>query len=197
LAKSVGRPFIDLKNQIIRRDILQLLPEPLVQVHGAVAYDRVGDTLKVAILDPDDFQTIEFIKRRMNLKVELAQTTPTSIREILKQFHRGLKAEFKNITQIDDKALSATKDLKELAEDLPVVRVIDTLLEYAIFEGASDIHIEPTEHDTYVRYRIDGILRDVMTLPKAVHIGVIARIKILSDLKIDEHRLPQDGRFDE
>ncbi len=195
LAKTVNLPFVDLKNQVIRRDILALIPEPLIQVHNVVAYDKVEDRLKLALLDPDDLQTIEFIRRRTNLTLELAVTTPTSIREVLKQFHRGLKAEFKNITNIDEQSVSATKDLKELAEDLPVVRIVDTLLEYAIFEGASDIHIEPTERDTIVRYRIDGILRDVMSLPKTIHTGVVARVKILSDLKIDEHRLPQDGRF--
>ncbi len=195
LAKAFNLPFIDLKNQVVRRDILQLLPEPVVQMHQIVAFDRQNDKIKLAVLDPDDLQTIEFIHRRTGLDVEVSITTPTSIFEILKQYHKGLRAEFKKITKVDEAAASRPKDLKELAEDLPVVRIVDTLLEYAIFEGASDIHLEPTEHDTVVRYRIDGILRDVMTLPKTIHTGVVARIKILSDLKIDEHRLPQDGRF--
>ena len=82
-----------------------------------------------------------------------------------------------------------------MAQDLPIVRIVDTLLEYAIFEGASDIHIEPTEKDVVIRYRVDGVLRDVMRLPKSIQPGLIARIKILANLKIDEHRLPQDGRF--
>lgn len=195
LAKIANLPFIDLKNQIIRRDILQLLPEPLVQVHNIVVYDKTGDTVKIAVLDPDDLQTLEFIRRKIGGSIEVSVTTPTSVRETLKQLHRGLRAEFRNITKADEESVSAKKDLKELAQDLPVVRIVDTLLEYAIFEGASDIHIEPTEHDTVVRYRIDGILRDVMSLPKTIHTGVVARVKILSDLKIDEHRLPQDGRF--
>lgn len=195
LAKFYGLPFINLKNQVIRRDILQYIPEPVVQVHNIVAYDKVDDILKLVTLDPSDLQILEFIKRRTGLKIDLSLTTPSSISEVLKQYHRGLKAEFKDIAKVDDSSISKKKDLKELAEDLPVVRIVDTLLEYAIYEGASDIHIEPTEHDTVVRYRIDGILRDVMSLPKSIHTGVIARIKILSDLKIDEHRLPQDGRF--
>ncbi|USN53926.1 MAG: Flp pilus assembly complex ATPase component TadA [Candidatus Nomurabacteria bacterium] len=195
LAKTYKLPFVDLKNQVVRGDVLHLIPEPFVQMHNVVAYDRSGEVLKVAMLDPDDLQITEFLKRRIQQRIEIAITTPSSIREILKQYHRGLRAEFKDITKVDEKDVSSEKDLKKLAEDLPVVRIVDTLLEYAIFEGASDIHIEPTEHDTIVRYRVDGILREVMTLPKTIHNGVVARVKILSDLKIDEHRLPQDGRF--
>ncbi|MCK5320880.1 type II/IV secretion system protein, partial [Candidatus Parcubacteria bacterium] len=121
-------------------------------------------------------------------------TTPENIKETLKQYHKSLKAEFNYLS--DDKGeLEETKDLKKLAADLPVVRIVDTLLEYSIIEGASDIHIEPEEKNVLVRYRIDGILRNVMVLPKTVQSGIIARIKILANLKVDEHRLPQDGRF--
>lgn len=194
LSHALNVPFIDLRNQIIRRDILSLIPEPIAQVHSLIAFDRDDDGVKIATLDPDDLQTIEFLEKKLNTPIRVHLTTPTSIKEGLKQFHKGLKAEFRDIAKGDD-GKGAPKDLKELAEDLPVVRIVDTLLEYAIFENASDIHIEPTEKDTIVRYRIDGVLREVMTLPKSVQSGVVARIKILSNLKIDEHRLPQDGRF--
>jgi type IV pilus assembly protein PilB len=90
---------------------------------------------------------------------------------------------------------AADKDLQQLAHDVPVVQLVNSLLEYAIFENASDIHIEPTESETTVRYRVDGVLRSAMKLPRSVQAGVVARIKILANLKIDEHRLPQDGRF--
>lgn len=194
LSHALNVPFIDLRNQIIRRDILSLIPEPIAQVHSLIAFDRDDEGVKVATLDPDDIQTIEFLEKKLNAPIRVHLTTPTSIKEALKQFHKGLKAEFRDLAKTDDNT-GVPKDLKELAEDLPVVRIVDTLLEYAIFENASDIHIEPTEKDTIVRYRIDGVLREVMTLPKSVQSGVVARIKILSNLKIDEHRLPQDGRF--
>jgi len=194
LSHALNVPFIDLRNQIIRRDILSLIPEPIAQVHSIVAFDRDDEGVKIATLDPDDLQTIEFLEKKLNAPIRVHLTTPTSVKEVLKQFHKGLKAEFRDLAKGDD-GKGATKDLKELAEDLPVIRIVDTLLEYAIFENASDIHIEPTEKDTIVRYRIDGVLREVMTLPKSVQSGVTARIKILSNLKIDEHRLPQDGRF--
>ncbi|MFC1663179.1 GspE/PulE family protein [Patescibacteria group bacterium] len=187
-------PFVDLKNQVIRRDILSILPEPIVQKHKVIAFEKDEKSIKLAVIDPSDLQTFEFIEKKTGLKPELHLTSPSSIQEVLKQFHKGLKAEFQDITQEKGK-LETAQSLKELAEDLPVIKMVDTLLEYAIFEGASDIHIEPMEKGMIVRYRIDGILRDVMSLPKSVKSGVLARIKILSMLKIDEHRLPQDGRF--
>ncbi len=125
-------------------------------------------------------------------------TTPEDIAEILKQYHKGLNAEIEEMEKQsaeDQQKSDNPEDLKNLAQDLPVVKIVDTMLEYAILEKASDIHIEPAEKETNVRYRIDGILRNVMTLPKTIHAGVTARIKILSNLKLDEHRLPQDGRF--
>ncbi|MFH1366717.1 MAG: GspE/PulE family protein [Patescibacteria group bacterium] len=196
LARYLKLPFMDIKDQVIRKDILDLIPEPIVQVHGVFAFDKTEKEIKLATLEPDDLQIFEFIEKKTGLKPVIYVTTPENIKSALKQYHKGLKAEFKDITHgKEEKIPSDETDLKKLAEDLPVVRIVDTILEYAIFESASDIHIEPTEKETVIRYRIDGILRDVMTLPKNVQTGVVARIKILSNLKIDEHRMPQDGRF--
>ncbi|MBI2984470.1 MAG: type II/IV secretion system protein [Candidatus Kerfeldbacteria bacterium] len=195
LAGALKLPFIDLTAQTIRRDILNLLPEPIIQTHNVVAFDKTDREVKVAMVDPDDLQIIDFIDKKTRLKPLIFFTTPSGIKAALKQYRKGLRAEFESITSAVDQAGGSEQELKQLAHDVPVVRVVDTLLEYAIFEGASDIHIEPTEADTIVRYRIDGVLREVMTLPKKVQPGVVARIKILSNLKIDEHRLPQDGRF--
>ena len=119
---------------------------------------------------------------------------PSALEETLKQYRLSLKAEFEKITEKPIQDESKEK-LEELAENLPIIRVAESLLEHAVFEGASDIHIEPLEKGVTVRYRVDGVLRKVMTLPKTVGPGVVARIKILSNLKLDEHRLPQDGRF--
>lgn len=189
-------PFIDLKNQAIRKDILELIPESVAQVHKIIAFDRTPKECKLATTDPQNLQIIEFIKRKIKGEVSIHVTTPDNIKEILKQYHKGLKTEFKDITQIAIGETDSEKEnLKELAEDLPIVRIVDTLLEYAIFEKASDIHIEPEEKELIVRYRIDGIMRKVMNLPKNSQLGIVARIKVLANLKIDEHRLPQDGRF--
>ena len=191
-------PFIDLKNQTIRKDILFLIPEPIATTHNIIAYDANDKEIKLAVLDPDDMEIFEFIKKKTGLNVKISLTTPDNIKETLKQYHKSLKAEFNYLSEEKEDGKGATeenKDLKKLAADLPVVRIVDTLLEYSIMEGASDIHIEPEEKNVLVRYRIDGILRNVMVLPKTVQSGIVARIKILANLKVDEHRLPQDGRF--
>ncbi len=193
IAKQLNLPFIDLKNVLIRKDILLAIPEPIAQTHQIVAFDKDDHSLKIATTDPEDLQTFEFLEKKFGLKLDINLTTPESIREVLKQYHKSLKAEFAELTKEDKPEIG--NDLQKMAEDLPIIRIVDTLLEYAIFERASDIHIEPTETEVIVRYRIDGVLRDVMTLPKAVQAGLTARIKILSNLKLDEHRLPQDGRF--
>ncbi|MFA5106929.1 MAG: GspE/PulE family protein [Patescibacteria group bacterium] len=189
--------FVDLKRKAIRKDLLQTIPDTIVQVHQVVAYDQEGGTIQLAMTDPTDLEIIDFIKKKTNLEPNIAVTTPSSIKEIIKQYHKGIKAKFQEITSPGEheEAAADQGDLKKLAQDLPIIRIVETLLEYAIYESASDIHIEPTERDVIVRYRIDGILREVMTLPKKIQSGVIARIKILSNLKLDEHRLPQDGRF--
>lgn len=194
VASALHLPYVDLGNINIRRDVLNLLPEPIVQVHSIAAYEASPTEIKLAMTDPTDVEMIDFVAKKTNLKVIPALTSPTSIKSVLKLYHKGLKAEFEHIAATPTDA-TTPEDLKQLASDVPVIRIVDTLLEYAVFEGASDIHIEPTEGDTTVRYRVDGVLREVMTLPKNVQPGVVARIKILSNLKMDEHRLPQDGRF--
>jgi type IV pilus assembly protein PilB len=130
------------------------------------------------------------------------------VKSCLLQYQKSLKAEFGDIIQKETESLKAVSmqeggetapesegDLKKMAEDLPVVRIVDTLLKHAILQNVSDIHIEPMEQEVVVRYRIDGILHDTMVLPKSVSASIAARIKVLSNLKLDEKRLPQDGRF--
>ncbi len=186
-------PFVDLKNQTIRKDVLFIIPEPIAVTHRIIAFDTNNNEIKIAVNNPEDIEIFEFIKKKTGLKPIIHLTSPDNIKDSIKQYHKSLKAEFdyldKKNTTLDN------KDLKKLAEDLPVVRIVDTLLEYSVLESASDIHIEPEEKDVLVRYRIDGILRNVMVLPKTVQSGIIARIKILANLKVDEHRMPQDGRF--
>ncbi len=188
--------FIELKEHAIRQDILNLVPEPIALNHEIIAFDADKETVKLATLDPGDLQTQEFIKKKTGLNVDVYQTTPSQFRKVFKQYHKSLQTEFENLTtQVEGAGEDDKLKLEELASDLPVVRIIDSMLEYAIFQEASDIHIEPAADQVDVRMRVDGILRNIMTLPKQIQPGLIARIKILSNLKLDEHRLPQDGRF--
>lgn len=182
-------PFINLLGTLIPPEVLGLISEPIARVHQVIPYSREGDTLKIAVLDPEDFQTLEFIEKKTGLTLELALTDPESMSDALKQYKKTLAAEFSEIIKV------SKKPVEELAEAAPVIRIVDALLEHAILRGASDIHIEPREKEVTVRFRVDGILQEAMVLPAEVHAGIVARIKILANLKIDEHRIPQDGRF--
>lgn len=186
-------PFVKLRGQPIRKDILFLIPEPLARRYQVVAYDKNGsDQIKILTTDPQNLQAFEFLRKKTGKELDISMTAPEELEELMKQYHKSLEAEFQDIAK---KGAEGEKGLEELAEDLPVIRVVDTILEYAIFESASDIHIEPADQELAVRYRVDGVLKNVMTLPMSIHAGVVARIKVLSNLKLDEHRLPQDGRF--
>lgn len=205
-AYILGIPFVNLEKEKIEISILRLIPEPIARSHNIVAFRKQGKNLEVAMIDPEDLRTIEFVKKTSDFKILPRLTTPESIKNALRQYQKTLEAEFGDIIKKEVGEIKAVKeykdlketekeDLKKIAEDLPIVRIVDTLLKHAVFGRASDIHIEPTEKDVVVRYRIDGILRDAMVLPKEASSGIVARIKVLSNLKLDEHRLPQDGRF--
>ncbi len=192
-------PYNDLKNQIVRKDILYIVPPGIAATYLTAPVDKTVDELKLATLDPTNLQIFEFIERKSGLPAKIYLTSPTGLENILKQYRSTLKAEIESISALtggaEEKTEEDSEKLKKLAEDLPVVRIVDSILEHAIYENASDIHVEPSEQEVNIRYRVDGILRNVMNLPKTVHAGIVARIKILSNLKLDEHRLPQDGRF--
>jgi len=205
-ANVLGIPFVSLKGQKIDFAILSLIPEPIARSHNILAFNSSEKELEVAMLDVDDLKAIDFVKKKVGLKILPRLTDSDSLKEGLLLYQKSLKAEFGDLikeeaVQIDtsgilDKGEDASEqDLKKLAEDLPVVRIVDTLIKHAIIQGASDIHIEPMEKQVLVRYRIDGILHDAMTLPKNAASGISARIKVLAKLKLDEKRLPQDGRF--
>ncbi|MDO8529578.1 MAG: ATPase, T2SS/T4P/T4SS family [bacterium] len=199
-AYILGIPYVDLKKSVISPEILQIIPEPIAKKYNIVAFEKNGNDLKVAMLNPEDLQTVDFIKKKTGLKIVPCFASLESIKSVIRQYEKSLKAEFGDIIErssleITGQKEDTEKDLEEIAQGLPVIRIIDTLLKHAILQSASDIHIEPNEKEIIVRYRIDGVLHDAMMLPKEVLPGIIARIKVLSNLKLDEHRLPQDGRF--
>lgn len=206
-AYILGIPFVDLEKEKIPKEILQIIPEPIAREYNIVAFKQLGGELQVAMLDPNDLQTIDFIKKTTNLRIIPCLTTRKGIEIIVKQYQKSLEAEFGDIIKKEAPEISIIKekkgkdgeigedDLKKVAEEMPVIKIVDTLLKHAILQKASDIHIEPMEKEVVVRYRIDGLLHETMILPKKILDGVVARIKVLSNLKLDEHRLPQDGRF--
>ncbi|MEK7085343.1 MAG: ATPase, T2SS/T4P/T4SS family [Patescibacteria group bacterium] len=204
-AYVLGIPFVNLEHEKIAEDVLYMIPEPLARTHNIVSYRKSKEGLEVAMLDPEDLETISFIKKKSDLKILPRLTDKASIKHVLEQYQKSLEVEFGEIIKKETgEALKTVKseggeitegDLKKAAEDLPIVRIVDTLLRHAMVQRVSDIHIEPSEKEVVVRYRIDGILHDAMLLPKQVSAGIVARIKVLASLKLDEHRLPQDGRF--
>jgi len=199
-AYILGIPFVDLQKETIPSDILQLIPEPIAKKYKIIAFEKSGKELKIAMLNPEDIQTIDFIRKKTGLKIITCITSEESMEAILRQYGKSLKAEFgdiidKNSSEAISQTQESEDDLEEIAQGLPIIRIVDTLIKHAILQSASDIHIEPDEKEVRVRYRIDGILHEAMTLPIQVKNGIIARIKVLSNLKLDEHRVPQDGRF--
>jgi type IV pilus assembly protein PilB len=194
-ALVLGVPYVDLKDYKVDIEILSIIPEPVARNNNIVAFAKKDEALEVAMLDINDLSTIDFIKKKSNLKILPRLTDVNSIKTVLMQYQKSLKAEFGDIIKNEISAIKPTEDLKKMAEDLPVVRVVDTLLKHAVLQNASDIHIEMQEKDLIIRYRIDGLLHDAMILPINVGSSITARIKVLSNLKLDEKRLPQDGRF--
>jgi type IV pilus assembly protein PilB len=205
-AYLLGFPFVDLKKEKIDFATLSIIPEPIARKHSIVAYSKKDEDLEVAMLDPQDLESIEFVHKRSGLRILPRLTDKDSVKNVLLQYQKSLKAEFGELIEKDTAAIKTVKeggedgdesdvDLQKMAEDVPVVRVVDTLLNHAIIQQASDIHIEPYQDKLMIRYRIDGILHDAMVLPKELAPAITARIKVLSGLRLDEKRLPQDGRF--
>jgi len=205
-AYLLGIPYINLEKEKIPDEVLRIIPESIARTHNIVAFRKRGRELEVAMIDPDDLKTIDFLRKTIDLKILPRLTTESSIKAALKQYHKSLEAEFGEIIKQEAVKIETIKegekeekkegeDLEKAAQELPIVKIVDTLLKHAVLQRATDIHIEPTEKEIVVRYRIDGILRAAMILPKNISSGLVARIKVLSNLKLDEHRLPQDGRF--
>lgn len=202
-AYVLGIPFIGLAKEKIDSSVLNLIPETIARKYNIAPYKKKDNDLEVILLDIDNLAAIDFIRKKTGLRILPRLTDSESLRAVLLQYKKSLQVEFDNIIQkeasglkkIDDDVEGSEEDLKKLAEDLPVIKIVDSLVSHAILQNASDIHIEPADKELIVRYRIDGILHDAMILPKEAAPGITARIKVLSNLKLDEKRLPQDGRF--
>ena len=190
--KQYGIPHISLIHKTIDPDIVKVIPEKTAIERKVIAFDKTASNLKIGMTNPRDINTIEFIKKGTGFNVDAYYITENSFYEGLKLYKTSIKEELKDII---DKNAKDAKVKGEESNALPIINIVDKILEYANSMGASDIHIEPMEKEALVRYRVDGILHDQATYPIKIHLAISSRIKILSNLKIDEHRLPQDGRF--
>ena len=189
-------PYVNLLNARINAKILDLLPLEVAERYMAVPLGEMRNKLVVAMLDADNVQAVDFLAKRIGRQLSVYMATQEGIENVLKQYQLNVAADVKTTlssTSSDSKNLPA--DIQTLVQDSPISKALTTIMEFAARSGASDIHIEPLEKELKIRCRIDGILKEIMKLPKSTEPPLISRIKILSNLKIDEHRIPQDGQF--
>lgn len=195
-----GVTTVDLRQITIPSNVLELIPETYAKSKHVIIfeYNEEKKIAKVAMLDPLDYETIEFIRAKLDGWVEPYLTTSVSLKYGLKQYKRKIGEEFSRVISENVKSFFSTggeADLTKMAEAVPIVNILDNIIEHAVALNASDIHFEPLTKEVLVRYRVDGLLHEVLSLHKTIEPILVARVKILASLQIDEHRVPQDGRF--
>jgi len=197
-AQYFGVEKIDLSNKPIEEDVLRLLSEELAKQKRAIVFNKELDgTLDVAMEDPSDLETIEFLRKHLRAKIKPFLVSPQDLNRGFALYSRHLSEDFKKIIEenIETSLRKKIGNIEEAAKDVPIVALIDNILSYAVSLRASDVHIEILEDIILIRFRIDGILHEIIRIPKEIHPAIVARIKLLGGLKIDEHLKPQDGRF--
>lgn len=197
--KPVDIEYVDLSKATVPKEVLNLIPEHIARKFLVAPIALEGNLLSVAMIDPQDVETIELIRRKTGLEVKAKLCTQDDINHILDQY-TGLQAELEEAIEDADLGVEKKQEVKQVNEEpenenAPTARIVYSLLKRAVREKASDIHIEPDENEVAIRFRLDGILHKKVSLPKEIQSAVTSRLKILANLKIDETRLPQDGRI--
>lgn len=195
-AQISGVPYVNLTNSLIDEQVLNLLPQDIAERFMAVPLAEVQNRLAVAMIDANNVQAVDYLASKIQRPLKVFMASDASVRHVLDQYKTDLSS-------VDAAAIQSTEEaeqkeqnsIKTIVQDSPISRALSTILEYAVKTKASDIHIEPLEGSLKIRCRVDGVLREVMQLPKSIEPALVSRIKILSSLKIDEHRTPQDGQF--
>ena len=211
LAKTTAEvnklPYVNLLEARVNPEVLTLLPQEIAERYMAVPLGEMQNRLVVAMLDADNVQAVDFLSNKIGRPLKVYAASEEGIRQVIKQYDDaiakrvegviGTEAEQKAAAQAEAEAVpqDAHANIKTIVQDSPISKALSTILEYAAKNRASDIHIEPLEHELRIRCRVDGVLREIMKLPKSTEAPLVSRIKILSNLKIDEHRTPQDGQF--
>lgn len=198
IGEYINVPFVTIEPKDIPDDVLKRIPEHIARQYNVVLF-AVDDNgvLSLAMEDPDDVQALNFIQKEIGYNIKVFLATKNNILDCLENYRGNITDELDEVVSIQSGAESESQNVseEEISENSPIAQTVNLLLEYAIKSGASDIHIEPREDFVQVRYRIDGVLKEVNKLPRNVQGALVSRIKILSNLKIDERRVPQDGRF--
>lgn len=196
IAYVSGVPYINLTSSIISQENLGLLRQDIAERLMAVPLAEVRNRLAVAMVNAGDVQAVDYLSTQIHRPVKVFMASEASVKHVLDQYKTDLSAVDKaaDVSQAESIQESAA-NIKTIVQDSPISRALSTILEYAVKTRASDVHVEPLEDYLLIRFRIDGVLREVMRLPKTIEPALVSRIKILSELKIDEHRIPQDGQF--
>jgi type IV pilus assembly protein PilB len=196
IAQVSGVPYVNLSNSLINQDVLQFLPEDIAERFMAVPLAEVQNRLAVAMIDANNVQAVDYLANRIQRPIKVFMASEAGVRHVLDQYRTDLSSVGEAAKASQEEASKASEnDIKTIVQDSPISRALSTILEYAVKTRSSDVHIEPLEGSLKIRCRVDGVLREVMQLPKSIEPALVSRIKILSNLKIDEHRIPQDGQF--
>ncbi len=196
IAYVSGVPYVNLLKSTVSQEILGLLPQDIAERFMAVPVAEINNRLAVAMIDANNVQAVDYLANMIQRPLKVFMTSEAGVRHVLDQYKTdlsGVSAVAQASQEEDDKLNEG--NIKTIVQDSPITRALNTILEYAIKSRASDVHIEPLEKALKIRCRVDGVLREVMQLPKSLEPALVSRIKILSNLKIDEHRTPQDGQF--
>ena len=196
IAKISGVPYINISTSIIDQSVLNLLPGDIAERFMAVPLAETNNRLAVAMIDANNVQAVDYLASRIQRPIKVFMASEKGIRFVLDQY----KADLSGVSEAaeasaEEESSSSSDEVKTIVQDSPISKALTTILEYAVKTRASDIHIEPFQNELKIRCRVDGVLREIMKLPKSIEPALISRIKILSELKIDEHRIPQEGQF--
>jgi type IV pilus assembly protein PilB len=195
-AQVSGVPYVNLSSTLINQDILALLPEDIAERFMAVPLAEVQGRLAVAMIDANNVQAVDYLANRIQRPIKVFMASEIGVRHVLDQYRTDLSSvDMAAEASEQDAARTERSNIKTIVQDSPISRALTTILEYAVKTRASDVHVEPLEGSLKIRCRVDGVLREIMQLPKSIEPALVSRIKILSNLKIDEHRTPQDGQF--
>jgi len=195
-AQVSGVPYVNLSNSVIDQKILGLLPEDIAERFMAVPLAEVQNRLAVAMIDANNVQAVDYLSSRIERPLKVFMASEAGVRHVLDQYKTDLSSvDVAAEASQAEATQESNREVKTIVQDSPISKALSTILEYALKSRASDVHIEPLETALKIRCRVDGMLNEIMQLPKSIEPALVSRIKILSNLKIDEHRMPQDGQF--
>ncbi len=191
IADLNGWRFVDLERVIVDKNILNLIPEDFAKAQNVICFNKEGEKIKLVLSNPDDTVLIHLLQKTLQSPLEIYYSTPAVIQKCLYFYQKELQSEFERLIQSHLKEAAFSEN-----QDSAVVKIVDLLLLDGYKKKASDIHVEPQYDHTLVRFRLDGVMHDIITFPKNIHESVVTRIKVLSLLRTDEHQAPQDGKFE-